>query len=158
MQSLITLERIKYIFAPIAVMCFVIILTLIYTTGDNITLGDYNTIRIILVAALLISLCMIFVSIMNNFILYWGIAMSVLLAVSVVLMVMSPFILQYYEDCSELLTLDGSYNNLNTLACVQHATDNPNATGDEIIQAIQTESLKQKKIKDISILDRPMEK
>lgn len=63
MQSLITLERTKYIFAPIAVMCFGIILTLMYTTGDNITLGDYNTIGIILLAALLISLYMTFVSI-----------------------------------------------------------------------------------------------
>lgn len=71
---------------------------------------------------------------------------------------MSPFILQYYEDCSELLTLDGSYNNLSTLACVQHATENPDATGAEIIQAIQTESLKPEKTRDTSILDRPMEK
>ena len=77
---------------------------------------------------------------------YWIIATFLLAGLSIAVVFMSP---QYYDDCSELLTIDASYNNLNIYACIDYATEHPDATGAEIIQVLKPEKI-------ISILDRPL--
>ena len=64
------------------------------------------------------------------------------------------YTLIYNDDCMELQKIN---TNVNRNDCINYAVENPDATGAEIIQALQLELLKPEKNIDYNVLDRPLE-
>ena len=64
------------------------------------------------------------------------------------------YTLIYNNDCMELQKIN---TNVNKNDCINYAVENPDATGAEIIQALQPELLKPEKNIDYNVLDRPLE-